>query len=141
MRRSGLGWRRATPHRDSGTEQTRAGRGLDVPSGVPCWTPGKPERRSERLACRPMSLSIVQCGQRAYFLLDPTAARRYRSFMDPESTAPMMMAPAASATLARMQPAPRRQPPESIDEGPFRADQIREGDPYELSNGHAIRCM
>ncbi len=25
--------------------------------------------------------------------------------------------------------------------GPFRADQIREGDPYELSNGHAIRCM
>lgn len=25
--------------------------------------------------------------------------------------------------------------------GPFRADQIREGDPYELSNGHAILCM
>jgi Putative restriction endonuclease len=25
--------------------------------------------------------------------------------------------------------------------GPFRADQIRSGDPYELSNGHAIRCM
>ena len=24
--------------------------------------------------------------------------------------------------------------------GPFRADQIREGDPYELSNGHAILC-
>jgi Uma2 family endonuclease len=40
-----------------------------------------------------------------------------------------------------MQPAPRRQPPETIDEGPFRADQIRDGDPYELSNGHAIRCM
>lgn len=25
--------------------------------------------------------------------------------------------------------------------GPFTADQIREGDPYELSNGHAILCM
>lgn len=25
--------------------------------------------------------------------------------------------------------------------GPFRASQIREGDPYELSNGHAIQCM
>ena len=25
--------------------------------------------------------------------------------------------------------------------GPFRADQIRDGDPYELSNGHAIKCM
>lgn len=25
--------------------------------------------------------------------------------------------------------------------GPFRADQIREGDPYELSNGHAILCL
>jgi Putative restriction endonuclease len=25
--------------------------------------------------------------------------------------------------------------------GPFRADQIRSGDPYELSNGHAIQCM
>lgn len=25
--------------------------------------------------------------------------------------------------------------------GPFRASQIREGDPYELSHGHAIRCM
>ncbi|HEY8376170.1 MAG TPA: Uma2 family endonuclease [Nannocystis sp.] len=25
--------------------------------------------------------------------------------------------------------------------GPFRASQIREGDPYELSDGHAIRCM
>src|SRR5580658_1340141 len=33
-------------------------------------------------------------------------------------------------------PAPRISEP-----GPFRADQIREGDPYELSNGHAIRCM
>lgn len=26
-------------------------------------------------------------------------------------------------------------------EGPFTASQVREGDPYELSNGHAIRCM
>ncbi len=25
--------------------------------------------------------------------------------------------------------------------GPFRADQIRSGDPYELSNGHTIHCM
>lgn len=25
--------------------------------------------------------------------------------------------------------------------GPFRADQIRDGDPYELSNGHAIVCL
>lgn len=25
--------------------------------------------------------------------------------------------------------------------GPFRAEQIREGDPYELSDGHAIHCM
>jgi len=25
--------------------------------------------------------------------------------------------------------------------GPFSADQIRDGDPYELSNGHAIHCM
>jgi hypothetical protein len=25
--------------------------------------------------------------------------------------------------------------------GPFRADQVREGDPYELSNGHPIRCL
>ncbi len=25
--------------------------------------------------------------------------------------------------------------------GPFRADQIRSGDPYELSNGHAVQCM
>ncbi len=25
--------------------------------------------------------------------------------------------------------------------GPFRAHQIRDGDPYELSDGHAIRCM
>src|ERR1700712_2115807 len=25
--------------------------------------------------------------------------------------------------------------------GPFRADQIRDGDPYELANGHPIHCM
>ena len=25
--------------------------------------------------------------------------------------------------------------------GPFRADQIHEGDHYELSEGHAIHCM
>jgi len=25
--------------------------------------------------------------------------------------------------------------------GPFRADQIRSGDPYELSDGHPIRCL
>ena len=29
----------------------------------------------------------------------------------------------------------------STSQGPFRADQIRSGDPYELSNGHAIQCM
>lgn len=26
-------------------------------------------------------------------------------------------------------------------QGPFRADQLRSGDPYELSHGHAIRCL
>jgi len=31
--------------------------------------------------------------------------------------------------------------PWSTSHGPFRADQIRPGDPYELSNGHAIHCM
>ncbi len=25
--------------------------------------------------------------------------------------------------------------------GPFRADQLRSGDPYELSNGHPVECM
>lgn len=25
--------------------------------------------------------------------------------------------------------------------GPFRADQLRSGDPYELSNGHPILCL
>ncbi len=29
----------------------------------------------------------------------------------------------------------------SDPEGPFRADHIRDGDHYELSNGHAIHCM
>jgi Putative restriction endonuclease len=27
------------------------------------------------------------------------------------------------------------------DRGPFRAEHIRSGDPYELSNGHAIQCL
>lgn len=31
--------------------------------------------------------------------------------------------------------------PLSTSHGPFRADQIRSGDPYELSNGHAIHRM
>jgi hypothetical protein len=31
--------------------------------------------------------------------------------------------------------------PLATSRGPFRADQIRPGDPYELSNGHAIHCM
>src|SRR5262245_17943327 len=36
-----------------------------------------------------------------------------------------------------------RQSYESLEapSGPFRADQIHDGDPYELSNGHPIRCM
>jgi hypothetical protein len=25
--------------------------------------------------------------------------------------------------------------------GPFQVDQIRDGDPYELSNGHPIQCL
>ena len=33
------------------------------------------------------------------------------------------------------------QPRQSSSAGPFRAHQIREGDPYELSNGHPISCM
>ena len=32
-------------------------------------------------------------------------------------------------------------PRSSTREGPFRARQLREGDPYELSNGHPIACM
>jgi Uma2 family endonuclease len=31
--------------------------------------------------------------------------------------------------------------PHSTFHGPFHAEQIRSGDPYELSNGHAIECM
>lgn len=31
--------------------------------------------------------------------------------------------------------------PHSLESGPFRAHQLREGDPYELSNGHAILCL
>lgn len=31
--------------------------------------------------------------------------------------------------------------PRQTSHGPFRADQIRPGDPYELSKGHAIHCM
>src|SRR4029077_20082342 len=27
------------------------------------------------------------------------------------------------------------------ERGPFRAEQLRSGDPYELSNGHAILCL
>jgi len=29
----------------------------------------------------------------------------------------------------------------SGSQGPFRADQLRSGDPYELSNGHPIQCL
>ena len=38
----------------------------------------------------------------------------------------------------------RHEPEEDAQDppaGPFRASQVREGDPYELSNGHPIRCM
>lgn len=28
-----------------------------------------------------------------------------------------------------------------LQTGPFRASQIGDGDPYELSNGHAIHCL
>jgi hypothetical protein len=31
--------------------------------------------------------------------------------------------------------------PAGMGRGPFRADQLRSGDPYELSNGHAILCL
>ncbi|MEA2601237.1 MAG: hypothetical protein QOF89_2229 [Acidobacteriota bacterium] len=30
---------------------------------------------------------------------------------------------------------------QSGSQGPFRADQVRSGDPYELSNGHPIHCL
>lgn len=32
--------------------------------------------------------------------------------------------------------------PQHLDyQGPFRSDQLRSGDPYELSNGHPVRCL
>jgi Uma2 family endonuclease len=31
--------------------------------------------------------------------------------------------------------------PQTDQPGPFRADQLRPGDPYELSDGHPIRCL
>jgi Uma2 family endonuclease len=31
-------------------------------------------------------------------------------------------------------------PRQKLDRGPFRADQIAPGDPYELSHGHPVRC-
>jgi len=31
--------------------------------------------------------------------------------------------------------------PHTWPQGPFRADQLRPGDPYELSNGHPIHCL
>lgn len=31
--------------------------------------------------------------------------------------------------------------PQLDNRGPFRADQLRSGDPYELSNGHPVRCL
>jgi Uma2 family endonuclease len=31
--------------------------------------------------------------------------------------------------------------PQLGNPGPFRADQLRSGDPYELSNGHPVRCL
>ena len=34
-----------------------------------------------------------------------------------------------------------RDPNQWSDPGPYRADQIHDGDPYELSDGHAIHCM
>lgn len=42
---------------------------------------------------------------------------------------------AASCYRAGMPTYPRTAP------GPFRADQLRDGDEYELSDGHAIRCV
>jgi Uma2 family endonuclease len=35
----------------------------------------------------------------------------------------------------------KRMAPLPVSQGPFRADQIRPGDPYELSNGHPIYCL
>lgn len=35
----------------------------------------------------------------------------------------------------------KRSPLLPTEQGPFRADQLRSGDPYELSHGHAILCL
>jgi len=35
----------------------------------------------------------------------------------------------------------KRAPVLPTEQGPFRADQLRSGDPYELSHGHAILCL
>jgi Uma2 family endonuclease len=40
-----------------------------------------------------------------------------------------------------MIPSMKRSALQSGPQGPFRAAQIRSGDPYELSNGHAIHCL
>lgn len=34
-----------------------------------------------------------------------------------------------------------RSPLRTRSQGPFRADQLRPGDPYELSNGHPVHCL
>lgn len=34
-----------------------------------------------------------------------------------------------------------KRPQQLLQQGPFRADQLRSGDPYELSNGHPVRCL
>jgi Uma2 family endonuclease len=31
--------------------------------------------------------------------------------------------------------------PQPVSQGPFRAEQLRSGDPYELSNGHPVHCL
>ncbi|HYO13141.1 MAG TPA: Uma2 family endonuclease [Thermoanaerobaculia bacterium] len=35
----------------------------------------------------------------------------------------------------------KKSPMPTHSQGPFRADQIRPGDPYELSNGHPVHCL
>ena len=35
----------------------------------------------------------------------------------------------------------KRASPQLRTHGPFRADQLRPGDPYELSNGHPVQCL
>jgi hypothetical protein len=34
-----------------------------------------------------------------------------------------------------------KRPQQLRSQGPFRADQLRSGDPYELSNGHPVHCL